>query len=1278
MEQIEALLILLLFPKFRAENSNELSDEYKKAFDVLTLTEKIDPKIVPIIDIFINSEYSKSSIHNKINLLPNLFCIKPNSPEYKSFVKSILSLKDNFTPNIIKFLQQLLDEKTANRIPPYILSFSLLIILRIHYGIDGDGLPEKDKDTIKKQIKHFLSDSSNESKLIPEKLIPPLQRLRELLHSPTKGATFSTRLEARNICEELHIPLDLPTMLSLCIHGIEQSKDESNEIVLVIGSTGAGKSTLINYLNGVQYKLKTRQDLNKRRLCLEPISGNELANVGHGLKSRTLYPQIVAAHPTLVANKSTFAYCDCPGFLDTRKGENWEEAACASLGVPFVVHKLKKAIRSIIIVIDWKVLETERGTHAFKSEALTLLKLINNNPGFITSGKLDETIPVFFVISKPLEPLRGEYFDVKSSRDTIINIIEDIKSDFKPDVALTNLKEDLNLDELNLERCKIVRDTLLGWERKLQKSHQSKIPDPHFHCIFQNQFPTEPSGNTQGDDVKFELGILSKIWDEANYSEKCKDELESHYRKLRKTAEPDRVGCIVKTRTELKSLEEYYTKQVEERKLEIEKTKGKEFMLDLLLKKRENNLFIIRGHNSEPKEDTPDDRDRLLQSLYNLKLKDLSAIQINPEFDANNEEYNLVRHWAEKMAGDYLELCENFTILKPRIEALIERTKATQVEIDNCHKELEDKISRREPSKESKVEKLNAAILARKNELLELNKKAGKFEVDLGTNKIEKEKISSVKEIEYGSRIRKAQFSFRAMGYKTTWEYSFPGTIKEWGFLGLGWLLNSPTTYTIPISRYEICNKCTLESHKLVTVEQINGQVEEGDDFKELIYSKDLNNTYETARYNIISSPELLDQGILNITFTTKPNTQGFAAVRVFIKPEHLPSNHKTLELIERNFQLIEKQKIEVTKRMESLNERIKNDDNYKHLVSLSLDGDMDSRYNRVRNLLHRLGGWNDKKFIDKFLLSKKEDLTIKESRERTFLWLAQDENLDILEKLSSEQWSMLETESGKNLELAFNMKVANKQRIPIGEDEFKALKQRLPATFSIDVIEAVVNTGFTIKMLIKILQELKKSSEDSNFAVKILKEFQESSTFTQELTDAERNKDNLQFCFNKLFEIYTLQSHQREALWEVLQIMKFKNNSNADKFSELYRDIKERGVIASAYPLSELSEMNARLYIANNFDAFINDTGFTNKNRLKNILSPKAPGKDAVSTKRNFIFTISNTTVPARKSPTLDEEFDFIHPETLHQYKMETQKPLLLEGRRESSLETKKKDSVN
>ena len=96
---------------------------------------------------------------------------------------------------------------------------------------------------------------------------------------------------------------------------------QNKEACLVLGNTGAGKSTFLNYMMGCKLKAVRPGELGlpgaKKVIIVDPDSAiPAVMPVGHGRASATFLPQI-----ELDSQNQYNAYCDCPGFEDTRGAE---------------------------------------------------------------------------------------------------------------------------------------------------------------------------------------------------------------------------------------------------------------------------------------------------------------------------------------------------------------------------------------------------------------------------------------------------------------------------------------------------------------------------------------------------------------------------------------------------------------------------------------------------------------------------------------------------------------------------------------------------------------------------------------------------------------------------------------------------------------------------------------------------------------------------------------------------------------------------------------------
>ncbi|MEM7383074.1 MAG: hypothetical protein AAF400_02020 [Bacteroidota bacterium] len=147
---------------------------------------------------------------------------------------------------------------------------------------------------------------------------------------------------------------------------------KGKDAVIVLGNTGAGKSTFINYLAGCQFK----RDQHKSRPVLEVQSRSsggdrdEVMPIGH-VGSKTFIPQ--------VAEVDGITYGDCPGFNDNR---GVEINIANAVNIKQVLSGAKSL--RMVVLVDFPSLTALRG-QAFEDLLATLIALLGNK----------ETIPKY-------------------------------------------------------------------------------------------------------------------------------------------------------------------------------------------------------------------------------------------------------------------------------------------------------------------------------------------------------------------------------------------------------------------------------------------------------------------------------------------------------------------------------------------------------------------------------------------------------------------------------------------------------------------------------------------------------------------------------------------------------------------------------------------------------------------------------------------------------------------------------------------------------------------
>jgi 50S ribosome-binding GTPase len=182
--------------------------------------------------------------------------------------------------------------------------------------------------------------------------------------------------------------------------------------VIVIGNTGAGKSTWLNYLMGC-------------RMILTPLRRSSMANaapsevcpvvpfpIGHTKQSETFMPAI-ALEPMA---SDPIAYCDCPGFLDNRGAE-------INIANAVNIRRILQAARSVRIII----LISDVALIADRSRGLTdMLRICTHLFGSLDTIKRHKESLLLGVtqssVDTKIEELQGE---LREGTPEIMQILSD-------------------------------------------------------------------------------------------------------------------------------------------------------------------------------------------------------------------------------------------------------------------------------------------------------------------------------------------------------------------------------------------------------------------------------------------------------------------------------------------------------------------------------------------------------------------------------------------------------------------------------------------------------------------------------------------------------------------------------------------------------------------------------------------------------------------------------------------------------------------------------------
>lgn len=156
-------------------------------------------------------------------------------------------------------------------------------------------------------------------------------------------------------------------------------KDQYPQKVLLIGRSGAGKSTWVNYAQGTRYE-RTRNEVGIYKL---KVSGGAapVAKVGTSLISQTLFPQLIKQP------KEAWSYCDLAGFDDNRGVETRVIAASSAQSI----LNQGGSIKAIFVVLDLESF-LPRG-EAFRETMKALGKITNQ-------WQSDAMTQVYFLVTQ--------------------------------------------------------------------------------------------------------------------------------------------------------------------------------------------------------------------------------------------------------------------------------------------------------------------------------------------------------------------------------------------------------------------------------------------------------------------------------------------------------------------------------------------------------------------------------------------------------------------------------------------------------------------------------------------------------------------------------------------------------------------------------------------------------------------------------------------------------------------------------------------------------------
>ena len=673
------------------------------------------------------------------------------------------------------------------------------------------------KKTQRESLREFFSDQNQALPKVVFKgqviwrslLLDSLKVIREVVFSGQGDeASKQLRLDVREVVESLKLPLSTESMLTLLVDGIFSKDPLANNTkkVLVIGDSGAGKSSLINHLytSGNAYELDYLERTGE--YCLKEKQGVTLPlKVGHGARSETLFSRVVIT-------KNNHVYCDSPGFNHSYA----DEELCASLGVPMASHFFEQ-FNAVLIVISWADLQNQRAS-AFINLTRTLSAIFHDITN-VVEIKSQKPIPLLFVLSKPSRPVEMPTRKIKKISSfrvvsQFVNKVSDILKDMDSE-SLTKkiekleeereelesfehgeLKDDWNKNEIleqeleqlrekhgkgeiiSIEKVRAMASSFMGFVRKAGK------------VFTRNEQFSDVTKGSSGNDLLMDNSHEKQAWP-LSFFEKELQQAQQGYR-LKKDEFDARK----------KKFESNYKKAMYERhsidlmKLIVERANfcsKKEY-------KHLNNIFIFRGYENEHEEDDRKKIESYVEMLYEneISLKK-SSFLFDPTAPVFSKVSDYVNQFVRNANENFTKLNEgiahivtnvnNFETqreeekdLKSTLKSLYEYDRFTN---NTASKVIDQQIKERVEIYEKRITEKKEALRSVGNELELLHQEKNNFE----------EKESDIYEL--GSYVsvctnawKESNRAISWMGYvfspykeyeNKTWEYEgIDGEIKQY------------------------------------------------------------------------------------------------------------------------------------------------------------------------------------------------------------------------------------------------------------------------------------------------------------------------------------------------------------------------------------------------------------------------------------------------------------------------------------------------------------------
>lgn len=232
--------------------------------------------------------------------------------------------------------------------------------------------------------------------------------------------------------------LDLPSLITEGHRRAINVKDK--EIVILIGATGAGKSTLITYLMGADMEVFMDAQLG-RRIARPKISNDSYPPLGHEPEPMTFYTEPYRAVDGTIL-------CDLPGFTLKEKGL---KTIAESIIKQMAINSAKSI--KVIVVISYHELMAVKGAAAL--ECLEILGKVFNNTDdilgcvqWVITQQPAEELTVENVLTSLNGP-RSHLTTIRKRLEEVLSIVQQFMEDNK---FVRGLRKALREDSKEAER----------------------------------------------------------------------------------------------------------------------------------------------------------------------------------------------------------------------------------------------------------------------------------------------------------------------------------------------------------------------------------------------------------------------------------------------------------------------------------------------------------------------------------------------------------------------------------------------------------------------------------------------------------------------------------------------------------------------------------------------------------------------------------------------------------------------------------------------------------